>query len=332
MDGKDTVKGFLKFLIRYISDRKRIFIAYLLFLICFFTVFYLYNIDIKATVYPTVLCTVILLMFFIADVIKNFKLHVKLKNTKNIIDWEELPFDGTQLSEDYGEIIKNLISRLNEKEATDSKKYGDMIDYFTVWAHQIKTPIATMCLSLQREDGVNKSKLRSELAKTEQYAEMVLAYLRLGSSTTDFLFEETDIDRLIRENVKKFSYDFIQKKIKLIYEPVCIKTVTDEKWLSFCIEQVISNAVKYTFSGSISVIKTDENVISVQDTGIGIAKEDLPRVFENGYTGINGRRDKKASGIGLHLVKRICDNLGIKVYIRSEAGKGTQVYFDFSRK
>lgn len=332
MDGKDTVKEFFIFLKRYIYEKKHVLLAYVLFLTCFFTVFYLYDIDVMATVYPTVLCTVIALVFSFADAVKKFKFHMELNNAKDIVSWEEMPKSNTVCGEDYGEIIKNLLLRLKEREITDGKKYSDMIDYYTVWAHQIKTPIATMRLSLQSEDGVNKSKLRSELAKTEQYAEMVLAYLRLGSDSTDFLFEETDIDRLIRENVKKFSYDFIQKKIKLIYEPVNIKTVTDEKWLSFCIEQVISNSIKYTNSGNVSIIKTDENTIAVTDTGIGIAKEDLPRVFENGYTGINGRRDKKASGIGLHLVKRICDNLGIKIYIRSCVGKGTSVYFDFSKE
>ena len=162
------------------------------------------------------------------------------------------------------------------------------------------------------------------------HVEMVMMFLRLNSDHTDYVIESCDIDRVIKQSIKKFSSEFIQRRISLNYEPVEAAVITDEKWLSFVIEQLLSNALKYTKEGSISVFM-ENDILYIKDTGIGIAKEDLPRIFEKGYTGYNGRRDKIASGIGLYLVKRICDNLNHKIKISSTAGEGTTAALDLSR-
>ena len=114
--------------------------------------------------------------------------------------------------------------------------------------------------------------------------------------------------------------------------PSDLKVVTDEKWLLFVIEQVLSNSLKYTKQGSISVFVNDNQELCIKDTGIGIAPEDLPRIFENGYTGCNGRNDKKASGIGLYLCKRICKNLGHEITASSVLGKGTTIKINLNQK
>lgn len=132
-------------------------------------------------------------------------------------------------------------------------RYNDMVDYYTVWAHQIKTPISSMRLTLQSDDSELSRKLSGELFRIEQYVEMVLAFLRLGSDSTDYVFKEYDLDSIIKSCVKKFSSEFIGRKIRLEYKPVGIKIVTDEKWLSFVIEQLLSNALKYTENGSVKI-------------------------------------------------------------------------------
>ncbi|MDD7718031.1 MAG: ATP-binding protein, partial [Eubacteriaceae bacterium] len=126
-----------------------------------------------------------------------------------------------------------------------------------------------------------------------------------------------------RQSVRKLSGQFITRGLKLIYEPINKKVVTDEKWLSFIIEQILSNALKYTPSGSITIEWTEPDGISVKDTGMGIAPEDLPRIFEKGYTGYHGREDKKASGLGLYLCRRISDNLGHSISVTSVLGQGS---------
>ncbi len=235
------------------------------------------------------------------------------------------------------------------------KEKADVTDYFTLWTHQIKTPIAAMRLLLQQGIGLaapaaepdalqgkqglpepeeeyfpaeayyaQKQEIESELFKIEQYVEMVLQYLRLNSSINDFVLQEYGLDGVIRQAVRKYAPMFIRKKLTLHYASLQAKVVTDEKWMAFVMEQILSNAIKYTSSGYISIYM-ESGCLVVEDTGIGILPEDLPRVFEKGYTGYNGRSDKKASGIGLYLVKKILNKLGHKILIESELGKGTKV-------
>ena len=161
---------------------------------------------------------------------------------------------------------------------------------------------------------------------------MVLTYLRLNSESTDYVIREYDLDEIIRPSVRKFAGEFIGRKLSLQYEPLHTSVITDEKWLSFVIGQVLSNALKYTPSGSISITLEPEKKLCIRDTGLGIAPEDLPRIFENGYTGYNGRMDKKASGIGLYLCRRICTKLGHSITARSEVDVGTAITIDLSRQ
>ena len=243
-----------------------------------------------------------------------------------------LPEASSISEEDYKELVRLLLDEHRRFEKDTFESYNDMIDYYTIWAHQIKTPIASMRLTLQEEDTPFSRRLTGELFKIEQYVEMVLAFLRLDSASTDYVLKEYSLDDIIRRSIKKYAGEFIAKKLSLSYTPTDAKVLTDEKWLSFVIEQVISNAIKYTNSGSIQVSVSPEKVLRIADTGIGIADEDLPRVFEKGYTGYNGRTDKKASGIGLYLCRRICSNLGHNIYAKSSPGRGTEIFIDLSRK
>ena len=188
-----------------------------------------------------------------------------------------------------------------------------------------------MKLTLQGEDSASARKLTSELQRIEQYVEMVLAFIRLDSSSTDYVFREYSVDDIIRQSLRKFAPDFIGKKIRLEYDSLNENMVIDEKWFSFVIEQILSNSLKYTKDGCVKIYKTDSGFLCIEDTGIGIAPEDLPRIFEKGYTGFNGRADKSASGIGLYLCKRICDNLGLKISAESELGVGTKIFIDMNQ-
>ena len=174
--------------------------------------------------------------------------------------------------------------------------------------------------------------LLEELQKIEQYVEMVLTFLRLDSESTDYLIKEYDLDCIVKQAVKKFSGEFIDRKLSLDYQPIKVNVITDEKWLSFVIEQILSNALKYTPEGGISVVLESPATLVISDTGIGIAPEDLPRIFEKGFTGYNGRADKKSTGIGLYLVKRTVDLLGTPVFVTSTPGKGSRFSIDLRKK
>ena len=199
-----------------------------------------------------------------------------------------------------------------------------------MWAHQIKTPIAAMRLVLSGSDTDTARELREELQKTEQYADMVLMYLKLDAGAEDYVIRKCSLDSIIRQSVKKYASQFIRKKIRLEYEPVDYEVLTDEKWLMFVIEQIISNSLKYTRQGSIAITLEAGGVLCIRDTGIGIDEADIPRVFEKGFTGLNGRTDRKATGIGLYLCRRILTSLGHEIRISSSAGEGTAVRIDLS--
>ena len=297
--------------------------------VCLFGVFaaadLLFEVETIVLWYPLILGAVLLLVVGAVDYVMFLKKHKELS-------YGELPTPKSLIEEDYQTIIAKLKEEAEMRASSASQDYNNMIEYYTVWAHQIKTPIAAMRLNLQSEDSESARKLMGDLNRIESYVEMVLTFLRLDSDSTDYVIKEHDLDEIIKSSVRKFSREFILKKLTLNYEPVKYKCITDEKWLEFIIEQVISNAVKYTSEGGVRIYMDEPGLLVVEDTGIGISAEDLPRIFENGYTGFNGREDKRASGIGLYLCKRIADNLGHKITAESTPGVGTKMIIDVRGK
>lgn len=180
-------------------------------------------------------------------------------------------------------------------------------------------------LLLQDADTDEQRALLEQLQSVEQYVEMVLGYLRLESPSSDYVIRNYALDDIVRQAVRKYASQFIRRRLRLEYTPLNVSVITDEKWLLFVIEQVLSNALKYTRSGSVSITLEAPKTLCIRDTGIGIAPEDLPRVFEKGFTGCNGRTDKRATGIGLYLCRRILEKLGHTIAITSTVGEGTTV-------
>ena len=309
----------------YLKYRAKIIITCAVVALVFSSSYLLFDMPKIAVLYPLLLTLGMGLIALAFDFIFFVRRHKRILS-------DELPAPKNQLEEDYQFIIGKLNEEAEMAAQKASADYTDMVEYYTVWAHQIQTPIAAMRLNLQSEDTESARKLMGDLIRIEAYVEMVLTFLRLDSNNTDYLIKEYDIDEIVRPAIRKFSREFILKKLKLVYEPVEYKVVTDSKWLSFIIEQIISNAVKYTSEGSVSIYMNEPGVLCIEDTGIGISEEDLPRIFENGYTGFNGREDKRASGIGLYLCKRIADNLGHKISAESKQGVGTKLILDLRTK
>lgn len=319
--------------LKYLKQKLWLFVVGGTFSLIFTVSFFLYHLPVEAVIYPTLLCAFIGLFVLIFDFLRVKDRHKELAQIKSIPDaiTATFPADNNIQNEDYREVIRLLCEEHNQYKSETNYKYTDMIDYYTVWAHQIKTPIAAMRLTLQNEDTPLTRKLTNDLYRIEQYVEMVLTFLRLNSDSTDYVFKEYDLDNILKSAVKKFSSEFIGRKLRLIYDPLNTSVITDEKWLSFVIEQVLSNALKYTPSGSITISLVGEKTLRIEDTGIGIAPSDLPRIFENGYTGFNGRTDKTASGIGLYLCRRVCNNLGHTITANSTVDVGTAIDIDLTQ-
>lgn len=323
---------FLSVIRGYIKQNIKVLLLFIVFALVFCIVFSLYNLETEAIYYSIILCSFIGLIYICINFINYYKKHIQLYKLQNeiSISLENLPSPKTLMEEDY----TNLILTLNKEYKTYISKSdiakSDMIDYYTMWVHQIKTPISAMKLLIQTSESEISSDLSSELFKIEQYVEMVLSYIRLGSNKNDFVLKEYDLDNIIRQAVRKYAPLFIRKKISLDFQPTNYKVLTDEKWLVFVIEQLLSNAIKYTNKGKISIYSLENKKLVIEDTGIGISKEDIPRIFDKGFTGYNGRTDKKATGLGLYLCKNILDKLSHKISIESEVGVKTKVILDLA--
>lgn len=293
-------------------------------------IFYLYNLKWEILCYPTIVCFAVWFLFVASDVYVSYKRHISIARLQTLnaeLISTALPNIYSNDDADYQTLVSLLCSEQALTIEQMEKRYCDTVDYYTVWVHQIKTPIAAIKLKLQNEDSMLSRSVMSELNRIEQYVEMVLVYLRLGSDSTDYVFREYQLDDIIHAVIKRFSSDFIGRNLRLEYSPLNKSVITDEKWLTFVLEQIVSNALKYTVKGYIAIY-IEEDSLCIKDTGIGISANDIPRVFENGYTGYNGRLEKKASGIGLYLCKEICEKLGHNLSIESEIDKGTCVKID----
>ncbi|MEJ8743435.1 sensor histidine kinase [Mediterraneibacter sp. HCN-7094] len=304
----------------FLKSKQNELLCYIGSMLLFVIVLFLYDVRIDAIQYGLLLSTV---LFLLNLTLQFFKFQKRLSE------------------QDYQNIIKNLKEQNSELKSQERIFKQEMSDYYSMWVHQIKTPIAAMHVLqqiLEEEYPEQKyiKEIKLELFKIEQYVEMVLTYLRMGEMSGDLKFEKYSLDAIVRQVIRKYSQMFILRKIHLQYAKTSQCIVTDEKWLQFVLEQVLSNALKYTKDGGMIFIYTEEKenkkCLVIEDSGIGIQAEDLPRVFEKGFTGYNGRADKKSTGIGLYMCKKIMERLNHQIWIESEVDKGTKVYLDLARE
>ena len=316
----------------YLKRHYKIMLMLAMFIAVYAAVFSLYELPTEAVAYAGAICAVLGSVLFAAGYLSFLRRHNTLKELSGriILSLEGLPRPKGAL-EDYQELIRLLFAEKTRVETMALRDRRETEDYYTMWAHQIKTPIAAMRLLLQEQDTPENAALSAELFSIEQYVEMVLNYLRLDSDSSDLVLRRYELDSVIRQAVRKFARLFIMKRLALDFQETGLTVLTDEKWLLFVIEQLLSNSLKYTRKGTISIYAEGMSLV-IQDTGIGVRQEDLPRVFDRGFTGYNGREDKKSTGIGLYLCRRICGKLGHGIRMESELGRGTRVIISLASR
>ena len=317
----------------YLKKNIKVYILFVVFIAIFFIMFYLYNLPLEALIYTGSFCFLASFIASISDYVNYRESYKKLKFLeKNILnDLEDLPKSLDIRIDYYHKIIEKLYEELEKLTQENRQKNTDMVDYYSMWVHQIKTPIAAMNFLLDNEE-VDQKILQQELFKIERYVEMVLTYIRLDSISSDYVITKINLDEVVKDSVKKYATIFINKKIKLNYVSYETMVISDKKWLSFAFEQILGNSVKYSSAGGEITIETCENKLVIEDNGIGIKEEDLPRIFEKGFTGFNGRYEKKSSGLGLYLCKKTLDKLGHHIEISSKVGEGTRIEITFPKE
>ena len=284
----------------YMKSQSVILFGYLLVCIVFITISVLATIEMEYVFLGIEILGFILLIYLIV----HWFHYQKLSDVKD--DNERL------LNEN-----KNLKSEmLNQKD--------DLNAYFLMWLHQIKTPMTVSKLLLDKPDENTTSKLKMQLMYIEQYINMAMNYIKMIDHSTDMDITEVNLDDIIKDLLKKYSLLFIHNHISLDYQSNAKYVISDSKWLTILIEQILSNALKYTENGKISIqYLEDKHTLEIKDTGIGIRSEDIPKIFDRGYSGFNGRMNEKSSGLGLYLAKKISEKLNIQIEVESKLSKGS---------
>ena len=315
----------VRILLQFFWEQRMVGLFLVLTISIFALVFSMYDIKLEAILYASMLCLTAGLLFEGVHLISYLRRHTEQqKRLQGLpISYTELLPPRTLAEQDLQAMVQKLGEQYTAVTTDWQRQQKESLDYYSAWVHQIKTPISSMKMILQQEDTEENHLLSAELFRIEQYTEMALQYLRLDSKTNDFVFQQYDLDSIIRQAIRKYAPQFILRKIRLIYEPVSMTILTDEKWMLFLLEQLLSNAIKYTPHGSVTISVTPEKVLQVADTGIGIAPEDLPRIFEKGFTGYNGRADKKSTGLGLYLCQQAAKKISVSLSVTSEVGKGS---------
>ena len=331
---KESIFSFLKI-------RKVLIIIFTGIVVIFGILFYLYDIPFDAIIYGCELSFVWSAVCLFIDFYKYYKRHklLHINREQFFDDAEQLPEHMDIIEYDYQELAKELYQEKQELISKNRIAKKELLDYYGMWVHQIKTPIAALDILLQNTErmlyqidekemmqkAISVSDMKMELFKIEQYVEMALNYLRVEDISSDLVFKKHELDDMVRQVIRKYAKIFISKKIKIDFKPTKACIVTDEKWFIFVLEQIISNALKYIKKGQIFIYMKEKSLV-IKDTGIGIPAEDLPRIFEKGFTGYNGRENKKSTGIGLYLCKNIMDKLQWNITVDSEVGSGTKIY------
>jgi len=311
-------------------------LTYLLSVGALITVFYLSNLSLSLLIYPLTLSTFCLFLAFIIECVKT---RVKISELKKLSFMtpseivERLPRDAVGFEAEYQNIIESLFKQLSLKIEEYDTKNHELSNYYATWVHQAKTPIASMRLQLQGVDSGEARDLLRYLRDIEGYVDMAMSYIRLNSEHTDYVIKKENLSEIIKESVKKFKLDFIAKKLSLTINIENAFVYTDKKWMCLVIEQILSNSLKYTKKGGVTIgYQKETATLSISDTGMGIDEENLPRIFERGFTGFNGRTEAHSSGIGLYIVKSVCDNLNVSIRCESKPNVGTTLYLSFADK
>ena len=315
----------------YLRRKCAYVLAIVIFAAIFAVVFYLYDIKgaAEATLYASALCLFVLGVFALCGYFSWRRRLLTIRDLQKnaALRLHELPPPRDALEEAYQALIRSLADENAAISRKRDAEYDDLSAYYALWTHQIKSPLAALSLMLTGDDEKTRA-IAAQTFRIEQYVEMAMAYLRTDSHSTDFVIRRVDLESCVRASVKKYAPLFLRSRVAVRVEGETALVLSDEKWLCFMIEQILSNAIKYTNPGGCVTIAMRRESVSIADNGVGIAPQDLPRVFDRGFTGENGRLDKRATGVGLYLVSRTARRLGHRVSIESASGVGTTVTID----
>lgn len=318
----------------FLYDQRMIYGMFVGFWLLSFLTFYLYELDFHPF-WDNCLFTVFLLIVY--SIVAFYRYYRKQRKLEQLLTQDLqlnrlafLPQARTLSEKTYQTALQLILERHNQQQDLAQAKQKEILDDFGLWLHQIKTPVAALDLLIQSGPSDSR-RMKNQLFKINEYLQLMLNYMRHNLDQADLVIQQVSIEKSVTSVVKKYATFFSQKNLRLELQNLQGYVYSDRKWLAFILEQVIFNGIKYTEAGKIK-ISFENNRLVIEDTGIGIRAEDLPRVFEKGYTGMNGREYQRASGLGLYLSRQTAEKLGCQLAIDSKLGQGTKVAIVFPEK
>ncbi|QQK07020.1 sensor histidine kinase [Miniphocaeibacter halophilus] len=319
---------------KFIDANKSYFLSSIIFSLVFLLILFIYRLDIRISIYGIILYCGVSLPIVIYRYSKYNLVIETLKYLEDNTfeeDYENIKFENNELERSYHNLYLNKNKQLVEEKERNSKLYNEQNEYLTMWVHQVKTPISTISLISEREEN---NEVKMELLRVNEYIDQMINYMKFENLSQDYVFRNISLKKIINNSIKKYKLFFFKKKLFVDINIDDIDILTDEKWLSYVIQQIIFNGIKYIEKGGIKIYneKNNPHILHIEDTGIGIPENDLQNITKWGYTGENGRLDKNSTGIGLYLVDKILDKFKYSYKIHSEVNKGTDFIINLKRR
>ena len=306
---------------KFFQEYKIWYSMYALMSALYFLSFYLYHLPLSYFWVSLLFNLTLLLILSIWLFIQFRKKLLVIQNFFFVQDLDDLSLPS-ELA--YQQLIEQLIAAESEKGLVEKSRVESLQTIVKMWSHQMKVPLSALSLMAQT-DQLDRQEVRQQLLRLENYLDTLLTYLKFSQHQDDFRFEALSARSLVVDLVKKYRVSCLAKELSVEVSGDW-QLKSDKKWLSFAISQILDNAIKYSKRGGHIQVQLDEDGIQFSDTGIGILPEDLPRLFEEGFTGYNGHEHKKATGLGLYMTKQVLDKLDLAIRIHSQVEEGTQVF------
>ena len=289
----------------------------------------------------TVLFLLVIFLNVTFDYVKKYKFYKKLLNTLDTLDKKYLILEMINKPTFYdGEIFYQALYDINKSMIEKVKEYhlniSDFKEYVEMWIHEVKIPIASLTLLIHNNQNKIDKRYEEQIRKLDNYIDQILYFVRSENVEKDYIIKEKYLQEIIKNVALRNKDDVLENKISLEVTVHNEKVLTDSKWLEFILNQIINNSIKYKRNTTQSYIKITAKedqkkvILTIYDNGIGIPKSDLKRVFDKSFTGENGRKMAKSTGMGLYIVKKLCDKLGHKITVESEVQQYTKVTIIFS--
>lgn len=326
----------------YIRDRLFCIVTY----VTFFLVFWLMMVAFRSPV--SLMRAFALLLFFLAaanlswDYLRKRKFYQEFLYNLASLDKKYLVLETIENPGFYeGQIWHEAMYEINKSMLEHLKGYEESIrdfkEYIEMWVHEVKLPIASLLLMCHNNRGAMEKKYVEQIRRVDSYTDQVLYYVRSEHTENDYIIKEVSLADLVRKTALKNKDDLLENGIDFFVEHVDVCIITDAKWMEFILNQLVNNSMKYKKKEDSSVIRifakqdADKTVLHVWDNGVGIAAGDLPQVYKKAFTGENGRTHAKSTGMGLYIVKQLCNKLGHGIEISTIAGEYTDVQITFTR-